>query len=818
MRTALQDLRYGFRILLKSPGFTIVTVLTLALGIAANTAVFSWIDNILVRPLPGTAPDRQFYSFETTAPNGDFVTTSYADYRDYRDNLKLLAGLTLAQPRAFALGEEDHSERVWGELVAGNYFDVLGVRPILGRTFTPEEAGDKEGAYPVVVIGENLWQRRFQGNPAIIGQSVRLNRQQLMVIGVVPKSFHGTITGLQFEMWAPATMGNALNFMPDWMMKDRKTRSFMGTAWLKPGVTLEQARAEILSVARDLQHSHARTNEGMAATVLPFYKSHFSAQSLLLDPLRILMAVCLVVLLIVCANVANLLLARSSARRKEFSLRIVARRWSWPPDHIRQLITESLLLALVSAAVGVPLAAWMSRSLGLLLPPTDLPLVIENPMNGEILAFSLAVGVLACLVAGVAPALSAVRVDVNEALKEGGRSGSSGAGASRVRGMLVVSEVALALVALIGAGLFARSFQAAREIHPGFDPKGVVVSHLSLHTAGYSVPDRIKFCYNLRERMQNLPGVTAVAYSDIAPLGFDAGPWEDLKVEGYVPSPAENLKIYRNVVSPGFFSLMKIPLLDGRDFNELDTREAEPVMIVSEAFVKRFFEGRNPVGRKVEGWGSWFRVIGVARDTKVHSQSENPIPYFYVPFRQVYRADLAIDFFVRTNGDANQALGLLRQEVRRMDPNVGVFDAMPMEEFISASLFGQRVAASLLAALGAMAIVLAGVGLYSVISYSVVQRTQELGIRMALGASPGDVLALVIRQGMGLTCIGLVAGSAVAVAFARTARGMLIHVSATDPIVFGAAALFLAGIALLASYIPARRAIRIDPNIALRAQ
>jgi len=816
MWTALQDLKYGLRVLLRSPGVTLVAVLTLAIGIAANTAVFSWVDAVLLRPLPGVSDSGRLVAFETTTPNGEFVTTSYADYRDYRDHLKLLSGLTLSQPRAFNLGEEDQAERVWGELVAGNYFAVLGVRPLLGRTFSPEEFGDKEGAYPVAVISEALWQHRFQRNPAVLGKTIRVNRQQLTIIGVVPASFHGTIPGLTFELWAPAMMGRSLNFMPAWMMADRQTRSFVAIARLKPGVTIPQANSEIASVAHQLQAAFPGTNKGIGGMVMPIYKAHFGAQSLLLSPLKVLMAVCFVVLLIVCANVANLLLARATSRRKEFSMRMSL--GAGRARLARQLLTETVLLAALSAAVGIPLALWMSQSISWLLPPSTLPIAVESKLNGDILIFSLVVCVGACAISTLAPMMQTAKVDVNEALKEGGRSGTAGSGARRTRGLLVVSEVALALVALVGAGLFARSFQRAREIHPGFEPNGVLVSHLYLSTAGYSVPERIRFCRNLRERMESQPGVTAVSYADVAPLGFEPGPWEDLEIDGYIPNPNENMKIYRDMVAPGYFGLMKIPLVEGRDFSERDIYETERVAIVNETFARRFFADRNPMGHRIHGWGQWFRIVGVAKNSKYHTPNESPLPYFYVPFRQTYREDLAISFFVRTASDPNQALTLLRREVRQMDPNVGVFDAMPMTEFIAASLFGLRVAASLMAALGVVALLLAGVGLYSVISYSTSQRTQEIGIRMALGARPIDVLGLIVGQGMGLAAVGLLAGGAAAVGAAQVVSGMLVKVSATDPIIFGGAAMFLAAVALVASYVPARRATRVDPNVALRSE
>ncbi len=812
----IQDFRYALRVSAKSPGFTLVAVCTLAIGIAANTTVFSWIDAVLLKPLPGAARQQELAAFETLAPNGEFFTTSYADYRDYRDHLTQLAGLAVAQPRALSIGQEEHAERVWGELVSGNYFAVLGVKPVLGRVFSPDEYGDKQGGYPVTVISHGLWKRRFNGERNAIGQTIRVNRQQLTVIGVAPEEFRGVIPGLTFEMWVPAMMGTQLNLMPDWMMADRQTRSFVAVARLKPGVGHEQARAEIAAVGRELARMYPRTNTGMSATVLPVWKGHFGAQSLMLAPLQILMAVCGVVLLIVCANIANLLLARAVSRQKEFTLRMAigAGRWRL----VRQLLAESLVLAVLGALVGVPLALWLSSGLGGLLPPGTLPVRFDIQLNADILGFAVLLCGLACLVSGVAPALHTSRTDLNEVLKAGGARGTTGGRSNGIRRLLVVAEMALALVAIVGAGLFARSFQLARRISPGFDPQHVLVSHLYLSTAGYSVPERKIFCRRLRERIEAQPGVEAVTYADMVPLGFDSGPWEDLQIEGYVPSPSENMKIYRNVVAPGYFNLMHIPLVEGRDFTEQDDEKTEPVMIVSEQFAHRFFGTRPPIGRKVRGWAQWFRVVGVAKDSKYHTPNEALKPYFYVPFRQIYRADLAIALYVRVAGDPAQATGLVRREIRSLDPNVGVFDTMPLTEFIGASLFGQKIAALLLGVLGVIALVLAAVGLYSVMAYAVNQRTQEIGIRMALGARPGNVVGLIVRQAMAMAGIGLAAGVAAGLGVSRLASGLLVQVSAGDPTIFAAATAFLALVAAIASYLPARRATRIDPNQALRSE
>jgi len=827
MGTLIGDLKHGFRVLVNNPGFTLVAVLTLALGIGASTTVFSWVDGVLLRPLPGVEDPSELVAFETVAPNGDALTTSYLDYQDYRDHLKLLAGLAGSRPLPLAVGEADHAERMWGELVTGNYFAVLGVRPILGRAFLPEEYADKPGAFPVTVISERLWRSHFNADASIVGKKIRVNRYQLTVVGVAPTDFRGTMAGLAYDLWIPYVMQPQIEGVGDWMLSDRQTRNLIVVARLKRGVTIGQARAEIQELARYMAKADADTNTGISATVLPIWKSHFGAQSLLLAPLEILMGVCLVVLLIVCANVANLLLARFAARQKEFSVRLAL--GAGRSRLARQVLTETLVLAMAGAVAGIALAVWTKGTLQYLVPSGQEPLATGGlSLNSDVLAFTLLLCVGTALLSGIAPAIQSTRGDLNESLKEGGRNGMSGVQSHKLRGLLVISEVSLALVALIGAGLFVRGFQATRKISPGFDPSHVLLSQFYLQTSGYSLDERKQFCVRLRQRLESAPGVTDVAYSDGIPLGFEPSWWEDLRIEGYVPGRSENMKIFRNVVSPGYFKLMHIALLEGRDFTEQDDLKSAPVMIVNQTFVHRFFGDGNPIGRRVHGWGVWFTVVGEVKDSKYHYLTEGATPYFYVPFRQVYRADMALGFYVRTAGNLTDAVATMRREVRAIDPNVAVFDAVPLSEFIGASLYPQKIAASLLSVLGILALVLAAVGLYSVMAYSVTQRTHEIGVRMALGARPADVLSLVVGRGMALTSAGLLVGVGLALAMARSVSSVSVAASAmgsnsallggkaTDPAIYFAAALFLSSIAALASYIPARRATKVDPMVALR--
>jgi putative ABC transport system permease protein len=814
MGALLQDLKYGLRMLAKNPGFTAIAVITLGLGIAACATVFSWVDAVLLRPLPGVQNPSQVYAFETVAPNGEPLTTSYPDYRDYRDHLKLLSGLAVAEHVPLTIGEGDHAERVWGELVSGNYFAVLGVQPELGRVFLPAEYGDTPGAYPVAVISDRLWRSHFGSDPAIMGRTIRLNQYPLVIVGVAPPDFRGSVSGLVFDVWVPVMMEPQLTGVGAWMLRDRQTRQLTAIARLKPGVTLDQARAEIAELARYMASADADTNKGISATLLPLWKAHFGAQSVLLAPLEILMAVCGLVLLIVCANVGNLLLARLTARRKEFSVRLSL--GAGRARLVRQILTESLVFSAAGALAGVAMTLWTGRTLGYLLPPTTLPVALDITMNGRVLVFTVLVCILTALASGLVPALQACRAGLNEALKEGGRGGTLGPQAHRVRAALVISQVSLALVALVAAGLFMRSFEASRKINPGFDMNHVLVSHFYLSTDGYNLQQRKEFCRRLQVKLESDPGVTDVSYSDIVPLGFEGNWWEDLRIEGYSPQPNENMKIWRSVVPPGYFNFMRIPLLEGRDFTEQDDEKSLPVMIINQTFARRFFPGLDPIGRRVHGWGEWFDVVGVVKDSKYGNLAERTTPYFYVPFRQVYRADMLLAFYIRTAGNFGGAAGLLRREVRGIDPNVTVFDPAPLADYIGASLYPQKIAASMLSILGGLALLLAAVGLYGAMAYSVAQRVHEIGVRMALGAKRGDVLKLVVGQGMMLTFAGALLGSIAALAATRLLTNLLYGVKPADPLTYIAVALFLIVVALIACLVPARRAANVDPMVALR--
>jgi predicted permease len=809
----LQDVRFGLRMLRKSPGFTAIAVLTLAVGIGANTTIFSWVRSVLLNPLPGAGDAERVVALETLTSDGNWVPTSYLDFRDLRDNSKLVESMSVAKPVALAVGNDSSVENVWGEVVSGNFFDLLRVRPERGRFFSSAEVDHEQNAHPLAIISHSFWTSHYHADPRVIGTTVRINHFPYTIIGVAPEAFPGSMPGFSFDLWAPATMYGQLSSTGDSTLKDRKWRTFRVLARLAPGASIEEARAEVQSVANRMARVDADTNEGMSATLLPIWKSHYGIQDSLLGPLSILMAACGVLLLIVCANVANLLLARATTRRKEFSVRLAL---GAPRSRlIRQVLTESLLIGIAGLFAGLAIAYWLGGSLGYLLPRSSSPSLARAPIDIGVLLFTIGLAFAVALLAGAAPAFQAAKSNVSDSLKEGGRTGSS-ARSVRLRGLFVISEMALAVVALIGAGLFVKSYRHVSEIHPGFDPQHVAIAQLNLSAASYDAEQADSFCSRLREELERQPGVTAVSYADYVPLSVEGGSWEDLQIQGYVSPPSENMKIYRTLASPGYFDLLKIPVVEGRDFNTKDDMSAPPVMIVNQEFVRRFVPHGTPTGRRVRGWGKWFTIVGVVQDSKIYRLTEPPTPYFYVPMRQIYRPEMGLVFYARTSGSIDGAVKALRREAQAVDPAVPLFNATSLNDSIAASLFTQRISANLLSVLGGVALLLAAIGLYGVMGYSVAQRTNEIGIRMALGAQRGDVQRLVLGNGARLAGVGVIGGVVAAIPLTRLLSSLLFGVSPTDPSTFGEVAILLTAVALLACYIPARRAMRVDPMVALR--
>jgi len=814
MTSLLQDLRYAVRSLRNHPAFSAVAILTIAIGIGANTTIFSWLRSLVLNPFPAAIEPQRIVAIENTAPDGEPITTSYLDFRDFRNNLRLVKSVTAYRGYLFSVGEVPNVERAWGELASGGVFDMFGVKPETGRFFSLDEQNDSQNAHAVVVISYDYWKAHYGLNPSAVGSTLRINQTPLTIIGVAPPGFHGTHAGLDYNFWIPLTMYGQMTHTGTWMLKDRHARFFILLARLVPGVSIPQAREEVQALANRMAEESADSNLGVGATVLPVWQSHFGTQAVLLTPVAVLMGVGGVVLLIVCANLANLLLARATARRQEFSVRLAL--GAKPRRLMSQLLTETLLITLVGSICALVSASWLGGALGWLLPSVSRPAILSPPFDGQVFLFTAMLALLVTALAGLMPAVHSSRANLNDALKQGGRSGTSGLQTHRLRGIMVISEVALAVVALVGAALFLKSFERSRAIDPGFSPDGVALAQFDFSTTGYNAQQTDTFCRRLHDRLLQLPGVTAASYDDSVPLGFDGGNWETLEVEGYVPQPNENMKIYRDLVSPGFFDSMKIPLVEGRDFDWHDDAATQKVMIVNQEFAQRFLLNRNPIGHRVHGWGEWFTIVGVARNSKYHRVTENPQPYFYIPVRQIFQPEYGLTFHVRTSGSISEAIVSLRREATAIDPTITIFDAEPMTEYISASLFGAKITADLLSLLSSIGLVLAAMGLYGVMAYSVAQRTREFGVRIAIGARQIDILMLILSESGRLALFGTVLGLILAALSTRVVASQIYGVSPLDPLTFAGVGLALLIVAFFASYVPAYRAAKIDPMVALR--
>ncbi|HEY3441803.1 MAG TPA: ABC transporter permease [Paludibaculum sp.] len=809
MRSVLEDLYYAARVLRRTPAFTAVAVLTLALGIAVATTVFGWIDGMVLHPFRGTMDDGRLAVVESVRASGiEAPNLSYADCRDFQENLQSISGLALNQQAPASVGDGESAYSAWFELVSGNYFDVLGVKPVLGRTFVREEYGDRAKAF-TAVISYRLWQQYFQGDPSVLGRTVRINRQQVTVVGVAPPEFRGSIPGIAFDGWVPAPLMGE---------RERDARHFRAIVRLKPGVSVREANAEVATVAARLSRAFPKTNEGIGARIVPIWKAQSGVSGILASPLSILGAACGLVLLIACANVANLLLARSASRQTEFGIR--AALGAGPGRLGRQLVSESVLLAALAALAALPFVLWSQDILIYLVPPTGLPLYFDVHPSGRLFLFAALVCLASALMSGLPPAFGPVRRGLVDALKQGGRGDTQGGHSRRISGLLVVTEVGLALAALVTLGLFLRSLYGLQNTPAGFDHRNVTVCRLFLVTNNYTPSEERQFSRQLRERLLAAPGVTGAAYSDSIPLGFGLGKWNEVMVEGYASRQGENLDVHHASVSRGYFDLLRVPILAGRDFSPEDNENAPRAVIVNESFARRFFDRRDPLGHRVQVYGKPFTIVGMVKDSKYGTLSEAPQPYFYMSFDQVHNGsgEGGVAIYARTEGEARGFVPVLRREMSAIDPNSAGLTAMPLSDYISAAWFGPRIASLFLGVLGAISMLLAGVGLYGVMAYSVSQRTREIGIRMALGADRESVLRMVMRRGLLLAFSGIAAGLAVTLAATPQIAPLLYRVGPADPVSIVGAAFFLIVVAVLASLIPALRATRVDPMVAFRQE
>jgi len=814
MTTLLHDLRFALRMMAKSPWFTTVAALSLAIGIGASTMAFGWVNCVLLHPLEGVAQDDRIVSIETVTPSGATIDSSYLDYSDFRDQATSFSGMLIFKERAVALGDDRRSDRAWAYMVSGNYFDVLGVRPAAGRFFTKDEQDATPGAHPVTVISAAMWKSRFGGDKNTIGKTIRMNRRTFTIVGVAPENFPGTIVGLSFDAFVPVSMLPELTGGNNWL-EDRNNRPFHILGRLKEGVPVETARAEVRNIAQRLEQAYPDSNAGLGATAVAVRDARYGVQTLFSRLAPILLGAGVVILLIVCANLANLLLARAAAREKELAVRLAM--GAGRGRLFRQVLTESLLLALLGGGLGLVFTYLLGDPLRMLLPVTGLPITSLMRFEPRVFVFCFLLCVGTGVLFGMAPALHALRSDVREALKESGRGATEGGRVRRLRGLLVVSEVALAAVALAGAGLFARSFENASRVDPGFDPHNVLLVGLKLSFSQEEIAQAHSYFERVRTELARLPGVQNVSLAENVLLGFDYGSWEQVDVDGYVPRPNENLKIYRNIVSPGYFESLRIPLLEGRDFTDADDSPRDYVAVVNEAFVQHFLPGQSPLGHTFTVWGDRrTRIIGVVKNSDYHKLGQEPEPYFFVSLKQFYFADSDVALQVRTAGPPEGMLPSVRTKLQSIDPRIGVFAGIPMTDFTAAGTYVQKSAALVLGVLGGLGLILAALGLYSVLAYSISQRTHEIGVRVTLGAQQWDILRLVVREGMLLVALGLALGTAGGFGVSRLVVGSLFGVSAGDPASFAAMVAALSSVTLLACYLPARCASRTDPMVALR--
>jgi macrolide transport system ATP-binding/permease protein len=818
MENLIKDIRYGVRMLLKNPGVTFVAVITLALGIGANTAIFSGVSAFLMRPLSVPNATELIRPLEISEDRGTTDEFSYPDFLEYRQQSTSFSGLAAEDMIQAAVDTENQNDVVWGQVVSANYFDVLQVKPILGRAFLPDE--DKTaGANHVVVLSHSFWQRRMAGDPNIVGKTIQLNNRAYEVIGVAPGYFVGTKFALALDYWTPISMAEELRRDPG-LLNERSSHWMNAIGRLKPGVTVEQASAEFNTIAVRLNQAYP---DNRAATTKGQVNSEIDGRWEEMGPVfksasAIAMAIVGLILLIACANVANLMLARAAGRRKEIGIRLAlgANR----ARLVRQLLTESMLLSIAGGGLGLLLAFWVTYLMEGFIPVLEYK-VVDNffALDSRALVFTLIVSLATGLVFGLAPAWRSSNPELVPVLKgeaEGvRRKKRRGLG---LRNVLVVAQVALSLVVLVCGGLFIKSFRKAQTMDPGFDNANGLIVSLSPSLIGYEDDQSRQFYKQVLERVSHVPGVDAVSYTRTLPLGDSSNSNGPVLKEGEtLAKGSAGRVIMTTVISPGYFKTMQIPIVEGRDFDDRDQPKTQRVVIVNQEMADSLWHGESAVGKRitigVDSKDPW-EVVGVVKTGKYRNLAEDPKPFFYYAMGQRKPAPTAM--VVRASVDPRSLVGAIRSEVQAIDRRVPLSGVKTMEEHKTYALWAPNMAASFSVAFAVVAILLSAVGLYSVMAYVVSQRTREVGIRMALGANRGDVMKMITRQGMRLAAIGVVIGLLLSLALAQVLSSLLIGVSGYDVTIFILVPVLLSTVALVACYLPARRATKVDPLVALR--
>jgi predicted permease len=806
----IQEFRYALRLLIKSPGFTIIAILTLALGIGANSTIFSWINSTILNPIPGVTHTSEYVAL-TAGPTGDANPISYPDYMDLRDRTHSLSSFI-----AYSLWPMDFTanakpERVWGCLSSANYFDALGVHPVLGRGFLPDE-GTKPGSAPVVVLSYPFWQTHFASDLSIIGGIIQINKRPFTIVGVAPPVFQGTETGVRADIWLPMVMVQPFvgGSTDTDILKDRGTNWIMTIGHLNPGITREQAQSDMSilydEIAKQYPDSH---KDRHAVTLHPLWRGPFGSNYYLRTILFLLMAISFIVLLLACANVANLLLVRAVGRRKEMAIRLSvgATRWRL----VRQLFAESLILALGGGGIAMLFTLWSAGTLSDFVPPSEIPISMNIQADRTVLLATLGLSLVTAVLFGVLPALRSSKLIPSAVLKE--ESGGGDRNKARLSSILVVAQIAMSLLLLVCAGLFIRSFTVAQQCNPGFNPHNVLLDSYDLVGAGYDQKSGPEFHRQLLAKLQALPGVQSVALANWVPLGF-SNMSTSVEVDGYAPRPNEAMEINVAYVGPDYLHTMQIPVAAGREFALSDTDKSQLVAIVNQEFARRYWPNQDPLGKLLRARSKSFTVVGIAQNSDTDSLKQKPKPFLYLPLFQLYDSNVAIH--ARVAGNPLAYVSAVQNAVHQLDADLPLYDLMTLDSRIQLNTTNDRIGGVFVGAFGLLALVLAAVGVYGVLAYTTRQRTRELGIRMALGADPRTVFGVVLRQGAILAMSGILIGLAASLLLTRALSSTLFGVSPTDPLTFIAVSLLLLLVALLACYIPARRAMRTDPLVALR--
>jgi predicted permease len=799
----LGDLRNAVRTISRMPGLAAVIVMSLAIGIGANTTILSWIQLILLQPMPGVSGASKFLLVEPRSETGGYPGASWLEYRDLQTQVPALGDIVATQMVPFNVGGPGQTERTFGQLVSGNYFSALGLKPTIGRFIRPEEA-ERPGTEPVIVISYDYWQTRFRGSPEAVGQKLRVNERDLSVIGVAPRDFQGTMVPLKYELWAPATMAPALlGGTRD--LEDRTVRAFSLIGMLKPGATRQEAQAELSTAMAQFARDYPDASAGIGGEILPFWNSPRGPQRLLMSGLAVLQGVMLLLLLAVCGNTANLMLARGSTRQREMAVRVALGAGRW--RIVSLVLSENMLLALLGASLGAAFAIWGTTALRVAPMIGSFPILFQTRVDALTLAFAILLGAACGLIFSAAPAFHLARLDVRDGL----RSSSNTPPRSRARKILMGVEVGLAMVVLIAAALFLESFRSARQTDPRFRPEGVLVAAYDLSGRNPDEASQREFAARLLERLRSLPDVEDAAIATNVPLDLHGIPARAFTVQGRVRTEAGQDRAISNTVTPGYFRVMAIPLLEGGDFAEMGNRAAPAQAIVNEEFVRRYLNGADAVGRSLQTRTQSYAIIGVARNSAYNALGEPPQPAIYFSYRD-RPADQG-EIHLRTRGGNETALtSEVRAVLRDLDPMLALYDVRTFSQHIERNLYLRRIPARMFAVLGPLLLGLAAVGIYAVVSYAVARRTREIGVRLAFGATSGRVVLQIIRENLGAITWGTANGWVLALVIS-------LRVIAKGPVnltVFLVVPAILLGVAALACWIPARRASRIDPMATLR--